>query len=70
MTATTQETRKTLETQAAMLNQTYKAHPMVADALDLLCVNDWTIDQHKAAHILISNMIYAIEVFNNYKVID
>ena len=70
MTTTTQETRKTLETQAATLNQTYKAHPMIADALDLLCVNDWTIDQHQAADILISNLIYAIEVFNNYKVID
>ena len=57
-------TREALATRAAKLNQLYKAHPLIADALDLLCLNDWTTDQHKAADTLISHLIYAAERIN------
>jgi len=78
-------TRERLETQAASLNKSYKdayattirwstdlpqSHPLVGDALDLLCVGAWTIDQLKDAYALISHMVYATEVFDNYRVTD
>jgi hypothetical protein len=49
-----------LEAFASALNGLDKAHPLIAEALDLVCLNDWTDKQNELASELINELSDAL----------